>query len=1318
MTTRVVHRPTRTTVPVVRPQPQPLAPPPSLETDQASGPMPLQMLLPVMGATSSVVMMVVMRNGQPQYLVVAGLVFVVALVGGLGVALSAKGRAGRTERIRRRKYLDYLEHLRRDLATRGTDDRSQVGVAHPDPGALVGLVADPTRLWERRRADEDYLTTRVGVGAVDWFDLSVPPPESPVAPHDPYLLAEANLVVAQHSTVAGMPVTVDLAQASVVAVIGPRDAAVALVRAMVAQLACHHGPDDLVLAGWFGPEHAADWAGLDLLPHVEDSTLFDGPVPARRVGRDPSELRHVLGTALADRVSYAHAARRTSTPLPAPSRLVVVGDDWGVPARRAVSGVDVSPAAMGVTVVHVLADRLDEPDDVDVRIELAADPSSTATITTAPGRAGQHTVVATPDLMDSALFVATARSLAPLRLSAAASAPGEETVPDTDELLDFTDPAHLAHWDPREPEDFLRVPFAHDDHGDPVWLDLKESAQLGMGPHGLCVGATGSGKSEMLRTLVVSLVTTHPPEDLAMILVDYKGGAAFAPFAGLPHLAGLIDNLADDPHLTTRARASISGEVVRRQRMLKDAGSLPSIGAYRAARETDPDLPPMPHLLVVIDEFGELLTAEPEFSDLFLQIGRIGRSIGVHLLLASQRLESGKLRGLDTYLSYRLGLRTFSEAESQMVLDSSDAYRLPALPGYGYLKVDTSVYTRFRAGYVSGPMHHAAGPPPEATTMRAALMGPYNGLQRGDHASRSDRPVELRRADTGPSVVDTVVAQLRDPERGVAPVQEVWLPPLPDRLAVGSLVDVEPPAGSRSDLSAVMGLVDDPAAQRQGPWWLDLTRSGGHVAFVGAPGSGRTTALRTLAVSLALTRTPSEVAVYGLDLTGGGLARLEGFPHVGGVASRTDQDKVVRLLEELGSMLQLRERLVRTHQVESMAHLRSLHRAGRLPGLAAADVVVLVDGYGQLRTDFPQLDDQFAALLTRGPSFGLHLVMGMNRWSDLRMAHQTLVGTRVELRLGDPGDSTVDRKLAKTLSPDTPGRVLTDDSRFAQVALPVLELVDDDQVGEALEALAARSSSAWTGPSAAPIRLLPTELPLAALPDAFDAPDAVPLGLRQDTMDTAWWDLLGDDQHLLVLGDTRCGKTTLLRTVVAGLTARWTPDEVTLAVVDPRGHVGPAVPEDYLAAHATSAQQAAAMVRSIVAELDQRPGRDAATRAREPRVVVLVDDHDIIAAGGTDPLEGLLPYLPSARDLRLHLVVTRPVAGAGRALFGPTLSATRDTGGATLVMSGDRSEGALVGRTHAEHLPPGRGRYVRRGVPPFLVQVAWAPVQTREGGGV
>ena len=188
-----------------------------------------------------------------------------------------------------------------------------------------------------------------------------------------------------------------------------------------------------------------------------------------------------------------------------------------------------------------------------------------------------------------------------------------------------------------------------------------------------------------------------------MVLVDYKGGATFAPFTGLPHVAGVITNLENQAGLVERVHASLAGEVKRRQQVLKDAGNVADIGHYARCAPARPDLEALPHLFVVIDEFGELLTAKPDFIDLFLSIGRIGRSIGVHLLLSSQRIESGKLAGLETYLSYRLGLRTFSSDESRTVLDTVDAFHLPPLPGFGYLKVDTSDYQRFKAGYVSGP---------------------------------------------------------------------------------------------------------------------------------------------------------------------------------------------------------------------------------------------------------------------------------------------------------------------------------------------------------------------------------------------------------------------------------------------------------------------------------------------------------------------------------------------------------------------------------------------------------------------------------------
>ena len=1321
---RIVHRPARVSTPLVRPDAEQLAPPPQLP-EGPSGGLPLQSLLPVVGAVSSVVMMVVLRGNNPVLMVVAALVFVVALVGGLGMAFTQRGNAVRNRRTQRERYLDHLEELRGDLRRRTTAVRERAEHVDPDPETLPRVVADPARLWERRRSHGDFLRVRVGTGDVAWLDLVVPPDQNPVQPLDPLMLVELEQVAEHYGTVHAMPITVRLDEAGDVSVVGDRPAVLAVARALAAQLAALHSPEDLHLAAAFAEDRADDWDWFDLLPHVRMDRTFDGPLRARRVAPDVPALARVLGGELGERARSAamfrrsgNAGRRTDLP-----RLVVFADEHGgVAVPLVLPEGETRPEDLRITVVHLVADRLHEPSDVRVRITASDDREGerlrpTLQVVDARDVAeGEPAPVQTAvcDAVPSALVTAVARALAPLRLSADAEERTESsTALGVQDLLGVDDVTTIdpdRTWRPRTARDFLRVPIGVDDFGAPLLLDLKESAQLGMGPHGICIGATGSGKSEALRTLVLGLAVSHPPEDLAMILVDYKGGAAFAPFARLPHVAGLIDNLADDPQLTRRARASIAGEVRRRQELLRDAGSSPSITHYRELRTRRPDLPPMPHLLLVIDEFGELLTAEPEFVDLLLMIGRIGRSIGVHLLLSSQRIEAGKLRGLDTYLSYRLGLRTFSEAESQVVLDTGDAFHLPAVPGYGYLKVDTSVYTRFRAGYVSGPVEDAV--PSVAAPTEDAAPEPFELPVHNTLASDDDGPAEavLETPDVGRSVVDEAVERLARADRATAPV---WLAPLPERLALGAVLDPQAPTDP-AGIAVPIGLLDDPARQQQRPWLLDLTQGGGHVAVIGAPGSGRTTFLRTVAASIALTTTPRQVSVYGMDLSGGGLGRLEAFPHVGGVATRADRNRLLRLVEELQAMIRTRERVFRDHGIDSLAMLRTRHEAGRVPELGSADVVLLVDGYGAMRTEFEELEDAFGDLLQRGGSFGIHVVLALTRWNELRLANQPLVGQRFELRLNDPADSTIARAAAATLRSGEPGRVLTGDERFGQVALPVLDDVDDDAVGDALEALAHRVADSWGGPAAAPIRLLPESFDPAELPDPLSTPDTVPFALRQDTMDFVAFDP-AQDQHLLVFGDTRSGKTALLRGLAAGFTERATPDELVLAFMDVRGAAAAGTPDAFLGGHATNGRDARGLAAAIAAELEQRAvGTSTGPR---PRIVVLVDDYDIVASAGTDPLAPLVPYLPSARDLGLHVVLTRPVAGASRALYDPVLQSIRDSGATGLVLSGERSEGQVFPKVYAEQFPPGRGRLVRRGAPPRIVQVAHFPAAAADAPG-
>ena len=1188
------------------------------------------------------------------------------------------------------------------MRRRGREVRVAAELLNPEPAALLELIRDPARLWERRRHDTDFLQVRLGVGDLRWFSLSVPEDQNPVQPYDPIMISEATTVATHYSVVRGLPVTIDLDRAGHVAIVGDRESALQVARSLILQLAALHPPDDVQVAVAFPENCAGDWKGIDLLPHVIDPGLFDGPVAARRVAPSAAGLIKVLGAELGDRAQFAATAKRSSgsAKLADNSRLIVFIDDYGhVASTLPIPDADLTTTDLQVTTVHLLSERLHEPSDVTVRITVA---DGNALITDArievDGQVPERE--ATIDATTRELFDAVARTLTPLRLSMtrqdevdSAQAVGITT------LLGIDDVSSLSidsAWKPRSARDFLRVPIGLDDFGAPLLLDLKESAELGMGPHGICIGATGSGKSEMLRTLILALALSHPPEDLSMVLVDYKGGAAFAPFNGLPHVAGIIDNLADDPQLTERARASIQGEVIRRQEMLRDAGGSPSISHYRELRVERPELPPLPHLFIVIDEFGELLTAEPDFVDLLLTIGRIGRSIGVHLLLSSQRIEAGKLRGLDTYLSYRIGLRTFSESESSVVLDTPDAFHLPAIPGYGYLKVDTSVYRRFRSGYVSGPVVSASVATLDDHTRAEPLLLPtYNGLATATGVDDAEQ--ELLRPAVGRALVDESVDRLRSPARLTQPI---WLPPLPPRLALARVIG----GTSGEPLHIPMGLLDNPARQNQGSWMLDLNRGGGHIAVLGAPQSGRSTFLRTLAASIALTHTPRQVSMYGIDLTGGGLQRISGFPHVGGVATRADRDQLMRSLEELLAMLATRETVFREHSIDSLPMLRARHADGEITELVSADVVLLVDGMAQLRSDFDELEAPLVELLQRGGSFGIHVVLAMTRFNDLRMAHQPLIGTKLELRLNDPTDSVIGRKFAATIRANQPGRILTEERLFAQVALPVLDDTDDDGIGDELEALAARSAASWTGPSASPIRMLPTDFSPSELPDALIEPDRLPFGLRQDTMQPALLELGIRDQHLLVFGDARSGKTTVLRGLVRTLLARSSPDELVIAVMDLRSDIATDIPDEYLGGHATSSTEALSLSSAIALELSKR--QTGPSRGSGPRIVVIVDDFDILSSGGTSPLAPLMPFLPSARDLRLHVLLTRPVAGLSRAMYDVSLQSLRDTGGTTLVLSGERSEGQVVPQVYAEQMTPGRGRFVRRGDRPHVIQVA------------
>ncbi|MFC5200198.1 type VII secretion protein EccCa [Streptomyces kaempferi] len=1329
MTQHLVHRPARATRPLTPPQPRTIEPPPNLPEGKIGN--AATALLPMAGVISSVVMMTVIRNSQ--FAALGAIVLVFALLGAVALFLSQRGKAQRTRRTQRERYLEYLEELRDELGTGERERRRQSQLLDPPPEALYDLVRNPARLWERRRQDPDFLRVRVGTGDVPVQELVVGQNSAGgvLTPPDPFMLNEARALQNRFTTATDFPLTVPLDRAGNVSVVGDREGVLRVARALLVQTAVTHAPDDVAVALGIPGDQLTAWEWAKWLPHVLDPGRRDGPVAARRIAPSLAQLAALCRDDLRQRASYAAEVRRglsDRNALRMAGRLLIVSDEYGETAAelpRPDKAVDLPN--MGVTVLHLLEQQVHEPDQVTVRVTVEGDRITVEdlreTSTVAQGSSNAVSVAGAEGL---------ARMLAPLRLSAESTAEGTPVSGPVDfpGLLGIDDPAALdieRLWAPRSERAFLRVPIGLTDRHEPVLLDLKESSELGMGPHGLCVGATGSGKSELLRTLVLALAATHSPEDLALVLVDYKGGATFAPFTELPHVAGVITNLENQAGLVERVHSSLAGEVKRRQQVLKDAGNIADIGHYAALRATGrPDLEPLPHLFVVIDEFGELLTAKPDFIDLFLSIGRIGRSIGVHLLLSSQRIEGGKLKGLDTYLSYRLGLRTFSADESRTVLDTTDAFHLPPLPGFGYLKVDTSTYERFKAGYVSGAH---LGPALRDKQDDEPLVSPYPTYNTlGTPHEDAAKAYAATKRETGPTVMSVMVGQLAT---AAPPVRRIWLPPLPDAItldtAAGPLeAGAEGLRLAHRDgaMRVPLGILDDPAKQWQQPWLLDLTVAGGHTAVIGGPQSGKTTLLRTLALSLALTHTPYDVAVYGLDLVGGGLSALAGLPHVGGISGRADHERAARTVAEVRTMLGQREELFRAYGIDSIDQLRHLRAQGKLPQLGSTDLVLLIDGFGALRDEFAALDDAVADLLKRGGGYGIHVVAGMLRWNDVRIATQSMFGTRVELRLNDPADSSIDRKLSETLSPEVPGRVLTDGKLFAQVALPRIDSrPGTGDLASVLERSARTIRAGWHGDVAAPVRVLPTRLPAAKLPSPAVEPRTIPVGVDQDALAPALLDLFGSDQHLLILGDNECGKTNLLKLIARQLIDRYGDEELVFGVFDPRRGLRGAVPEPYRGGYAHNAKLAAALATGIATELEKRLPETADPDAvgaepafTGPRIVILVDDYDILTTAGQQPLAPFLPYISSAQDIGLHFVIARRTAGSSRALYEPLLTTLRETGTTALLMTGDRTEGQLFPGLYASAQPPGRGTLIRRGRHHQLIQTALAHEADEEAG--
>ncbi|WP_328445474.1 MULTISPECIES: type VII secretion protein EccCa [unclassified Amycolatopsis] len=1292
--------------------------------------------LPIVMIVASLGMMVFMfqaSNRNPMMMAMGGMM----VVGTLGMMAGGGGKGGGAKRAEmdedRKDYLRYLGQMRDRAREAMVDQRAALEWVHPDPQSLWSLAAS-RRMWERRQNDQDFLHLRVGRSSHRLATRLVPPQTGPVDELEPIATLALRRFVRAHSIVPDLPTQITLRGFAAVSMQGDRALTRGLTRAMLAQMVTFHSPDDVLIAVATAGRAKEEWEWAKWLPHAQHPTMSDGIGQLRMMAGSLAQIENWLDEELRDRQRFS----RNATPAPDQPHVVIIVDDAEVTREEQII---LEEGLVGVTLIDLSDSIGNLAARRGLRLVVEADRLGARS-------AGGVEWFGRPDTLSVVETESLARLISPYRVGGAAGqdVSDEEPLLSNPSLLELLgipgDPMTFdvqQAWRPRPIRDRYRVPFGVGEYGQPVELDIKEAAAEGMGPHGLCIGATGSGKSEFLRTLVLGMLATHSSSTLNFVLVDFKGGATFLGLDKAPHVSAVITNLADEVTLVDRMKDALAGEMNRRQEALKNGGNFKNVWEYEKARENGADLDPLPALFIVCDEFSELLAAKPDFIDLFVAIGRLGRSLQMHMLLASQRLEEGKLRGLDSHLSYRIGLKTFSAAESRAAIGVPDAFELPSVPGGGYLKFDTSTLVRFKASYVSGPYRpagiQAAGP--AATVVRAdkrpqLFVPDFVELPKEPEPELLDAApkVEERQQPeeaVEPSELDVIVSRLigQGP-----PAHEVWLPPLKDPNSLDTLLPNLNPTDDRglspvgffgnSRLQVPLGIVDRPYEQRRDPLWADFSGAAGHGVIVGGPQSGKSTMLRTLIMSMALTHTPEEAQFYCLDLGGGTLAGLADLPHVGGVAvARREPDKARRIVAELTTLLVEREGRFGAMGIDSMTEFRNRKRRGEIrPDQDPfGDAFLIVDGWRALRDDFEELETTITRIATQGLSYGVHVVIAANRWADIRPAIKDMIGTRFELRLGDPTESDIDRRVAVNIPTGRPGRGLTREKLHLLGGLPRIDgSSDPETIASGVADAVAKIKAAWRGRVAPQVRLLPEMITYDEVLKLDTARESklIPIGVNEEDLQPIYLDF-NAEPHFYAFADGESGKTNLLRQIARGISERFTSKEALILLVDYRRTMLGFVQGDSLLGYAVSAAQLESMVNDVFNSMTRRlPGPDVTqeqlkTRSwwKGPELFILVDDYDLVATSTNNPLRKISDFLPQAKDVGLHLVVVRRTGGASKAMYDPIIGKLKEIAAPGMVMNGSRDEGALVGNIKASSMPPGRGNMLTRKAGKQLIQVSW-----------
>jgi type VII secretion protein EccCa/type VII secretion protein EccCb len=1211
----------------------------------------------------------------------------------------------RTEEVdaERADYLRYLSVVRDNIRTQAAAQRAAAQWSHPEPTALA-TVPGSRRQWERDPHDPDFLVLRAGRHEVPLATALRISDTADEVDLEPVSHSALRSLLDTHRTVRDVPTGIDLTKVSRITVLGDQDEARAALRAWIAQAVTWHDPTVLGVALVTRELEGPEWSWLKWLPHLDIPGELDGVGPARFLSTDADELVSRLGSAFVDRPAF------TGEPADALRHLLIVVDDPDY-------DLDASALAVGragVTVLHrsAIAPHREQYSDPEKPILRVAGGALQRWQT-----GGWQPYIDEADKLGADEAAHLARQLSrwdsnPTHTGLRSAATRGATF---STLLGIGDASQLdvpTLWAPRRREDELRVPIGVTATGEPLMFDLKDEAEGGMGPHGLMIGMTGSGKSQTLMSILLSLLTTHSADRLIIIYADFKGEAGADSFRDYPQVVAVISNMAEKKSLADRFADTLRGEVARRETLLREAGrqvqgsAFNSVVEYEAAIAAGHDLPPIPTLFVVADEFTLMLADHPEYAELFDYVARKGRSFRIHILFASQTLDVGKIKDIDKNTSYRIGLKVASPSVSRQIIGVEDAYHIESgkeHKGVGFLvPAPGATPIKFRSTYVDG----IYDPPQKAKSVVMQSIPEPKLFTAG--RVEPDQPIVVSAAPeeelAGPP--RRLIATIGEQLAGYGPrAPKLWLPPLDEPIPLTAMLARAgvPPR----QWQWPVGEIDKPFEMRRDPLIVDAASSAGNVVIHGGPKSGKSTALQTFILSAASLHSPREVTFYCLDYGGGKLRALEDLAHVGSVASALEPERIRRTFGELEQLLLSRQR---------QEAFRDRH--GSAPDDGFGEVFLVIDNlyaFGRDNTDQFNTRNPLLARVTElvniGLAYGIHVIATTPSWLEVPLAMRDGLGLRLELKLHDSRDSNVRvvgalRRPADAVPHDQPGRGLTMAAEHFLFAAPEL-----DQIGAL--------NDRYPGMTAPPVRLLPTNLVPEAVGALYRGPEQVAIGQREEDLAPVVLDFV-ENPLLMVFGDSKSGKTTLLRHLIRTVREHSSAEQVAFTVLDRRLHLvdEPLFADNEYTANIDRIIPAMLGLANLIESRRPPAGLSPAELSRWTYAghthYLIIDDVDQIPDSpamsgpyiGQRPWTPLIGILSQAADLGLRVIITARATGSGHALMtNPLLRRFNDLQATTLMLAGNPQDSGKIRGQRFGRLPAGRAILLGDSDSPAYVQL-------------